>query len=189
MDIQEKRLLTGGRITQGVVRVGNTVRRPTGAYTPFVHSLLCHLEESGFEGAPRVLGIDEQGREVLTFIEGHVPPDLATWSDEQLVQAAELNRRFHDPTGGSVIAGQELDIHTQGRRIRMMCEAYGVREPFDAIGAIETSQRATLERSLRRLRSGGPKTTVAHARESVRWIRSEMAWLKSYRDVLEGAGR
>jgi hypothetical protein len=240
MDIQENGLLTGGRITQGVVRVGNTVRRPTGAHTPFVHSLLRHLEESGFEGAPRVLGIDEQGREILTFIEGDVPPDLATWSDEQLVQAAELIRRFHDATGESAIAGQEevvchndlspcntvfvkgmpsafidfdeaapgsrgqdlgyalwlfldlgaedIDIHTQGTRIRMMCEAYGVGEPFDAIGAIESSQRATLERSLRRLRRGGPKTTVAHARESVRWIRSEMAWLKSYRDVLEGAG-
>jgi hypothetical protein len=81
-----------------------------------------------------------------------------------------------------------VDVRTQGRRIRMMCEAYGVGEPFDAIGAIESSQRATLERSLRRLRSGGPRTTVAHARESVRWILSEMAWLKSYRDVLEGAG-
>jgi hypothetical protein len=241
MDTQEKGLLTGGRITQGVVRVGNTVRRPTGAHTPFVHSLLRHLEERGFEGAPRVLGIDEQGREILTFIEGHVPPDLASWSDEQLVQAAELIRRFHDATAGSAIAGQEevvchndlspcntvfvkgmpsafidfdeaapgscgqdlgyalwlfldlgaedVDIHTQGRRIRMMCEAYGVGERFDAIGAIESSQRATLERSLRRLRRGTPKTTVAHVRESVRWIRSEMAWLKSYRDLLEGVGR
>ena len=106
MDAREK-ILTGGRITQGVVRIGNTVRRPTAPHTPFVHSLLRHLEESGFDGAPRVLGIDEQGREILTFIEGHVPPDLATWSDEQLVRAAELIRRFHDATAGSALAGGE----------------------------------------------------------------------------------
>jgi hypothetical protein len=73
MDAGEKALLTGGRITQGVVRVGNTVRRPTGPHTPFVHSLLRHLEEVGFDGAPRVLGIDEQGREILTFIEETSP--------------------------------------------------------------------------------------------------------------------
>ena len=54
-----------------------------------------------------MLGIDEQGREILTFIEGHVPPDLATWSDEQLVRAAELIRRFHDATAGSALAGGE----------------------------------------------------------------------------------
>ncbi len=52
------------------------MRRPTGPHTPFVHSLLRHLEEGGFEGAPRVLGIDEHRREVLTFIEGHVPQTL-----------------------------------------------------------------------------------------------------------------
>ena len=77
MDAREQ-VLAGGCTTQGVVRIGNTVRRPTGAHTPFVHSLLHHLQESGFDGAPRVLGIDGQGREILTFIEGYVPPDLAT---------------------------------------------------------------------------------------------------------------
>ncbi len=101
------KVLTGGRITQGVVRIGNTVHRPTGPHTKFVHSLLPHLEESGFSGAPRVLGIDEQGQEILTFIEGYVPPDLATWSDVQLVRAAELIRRFHDATAGSTLTVEE----------------------------------------------------------------------------------
>ncbi|MFF1916255.1 hypothetical protein ACFVYE_32640 [Streptomyces sp. NPDC058239] len=35
--------LTGGRITKGVVRVGDTVRRPVGPHSPFVHRLLRHL--------------------------------------------------------------------------------------------------------------------------------------------------
>ena len=239
MDAREQ-VLAGGRITQGVVRIGNTVRRPTGAHTPFVHSLLHHLQESGFDGAPRVLGIDGQGREILTFIEGHVPPDLATWSDKQLVRAAELIRRFHDATAGSAIAGEEevvchndlspcntvfvkgmpsafidfdeaapgsrsqdlgyalwlfldlgaegADIRTQGRRIRIMCDAYGLDDGFDAIGDIALSQQATLERYLGRLRSsGGSESTVAYARDSVRWIREEMAWLEAHWNELEAA--
>ena len=207
MDAREK-LLTGGRITQGVVRIGNTVWRPTGPHTLFVHSLLRHLEEGRFDGTLRVLGIDVQGREILSFIQGHVPQDLATLSDVQLVRAAELIRRFHDATAGSALAGEEevvchndlppcnmvfvngtpsafidfdeaapgsrsqdlgyalwlfldlgaedVDIRTQGRRVRMMCDAYGLDDDgFDAIGAIAQSQQATLERSLGGLRSGG----------------------------------
>ena len=41
-----------------------------GGWTPAVHALLAHLAGTGFTGAPRPLGFDEQGREVLTFLEG-----------------------------------------------------------------------------------------------------------------------
>jgi hypothetical protein len=41
-----------------------------------VQALLSHLHAVGFDGAPRPLGIDERGREVLSFIPGTVPwPD------------------------------------------------------------------------------------------------------------------
>ncbi|MGO1973471.1 MAG: phosphotransferase family protein [Propionibacteriaceae bacterium] len=63
--------LTGGNTTV-VVRVGDTVRRPVGSWTPAVHDLLDHLQEMGFPGAPRVLGIDERDREVLRYVEGDV---------------------------------------------------------------------------------------------------------------------
>lgn len=53
-----------------VRRVGNTIRRPSGPWTPTVHALLHHLERNGFEGAPRVLGIDEEGQEMLSLLEG-----------------------------------------------------------------------------------------------------------------------
>ncbi|MEV1000555.1 hypothetical protein [Nonomuraea sp. NPDC050202] len=55
--------LTGGRHV-GAVRIGETVHRPANPWTPSVHAVLAHLEEVGFEGAPRVLGFDEQGRAV-----------------------------------------------------------------------------------------------------------------------------
>lgn len=85
----------------GIVRVGNTVRRPTGAWTPAVHDLLAHLQRKEFDGAPRVLGVDEQGREVLTFLPGDVVyPDhlyLLTSADA-LAAIAGLIREFHDAT-------------------------------------------------------------------------------------------
>jgi Ser/Thr protein kinase RdoA (MazF antagonist) len=99
--------LTGGWVTAGVVRVGETLRRPTGWSTPFVHALLRHLEHVGFDDAPRVLGVDEQEREILTFLEGEVPSDCRAiiWDDRQLAAAARLLRRFHDATAGTELAG------------------------------------------------------------------------------------
>ncbi len=90
--------LTGGRITPGVVRAGDTVRRPLKPNTGFVHALLLHLERAGFQAAPRFLGIDAQGRETLSFIAGDVPPELGAWNDAQLAAAAKLIRAFHDAT-------------------------------------------------------------------------------------------
>lgn len=55
-----------------VVRVGDTVRRPAGRWTPAVHDLLHHLRAAGFAGSPGVLGIDESDREILEFIPGEV---------------------------------------------------------------------------------------------------------------------
>ena len=64
--------LTGGNVTVGLVRVGDTVRRPAGPWTPAVHALLVHLHDVGFDGAPRSLGLDERGRHVVEWIDGAV---------------------------------------------------------------------------------------------------------------------
>jgi len=85
--------LLGGSMTAGVVRVGDTVRRPVGPWTSAVHSLLRYLEDVGFDGAPRVLGIDQRGREVLTFLPSDPTPN---WSDEALVATGRLVRRLHE---------------------------------------------------------------------------------------------
>jgi Phosphotransferase enzyme family len=95
--------LLGGNATAGVVRVGDTVRRPAGPQTPAVHALLSHLHAVGFDGAPRPLGIDERGREVLSFLPGTVPwPDRFDLLEPRmrLVRAAGLIRRFHDAVTG-----------------------------------------------------------------------------------------
>lgn len=91
-------LLTGGRTTQGVVRIGDTVRRPILRDAAFAHECLLHLERVGFGGAPRFLGVDEDGRQILSFLAGFVPADLGDYTDAQLQSAAALLRQFHDAT-------------------------------------------------------------------------------------------
>lgn len=90
--------LEGGNVSSGVVRVGDTVRRPVGEWTPAVHALLRHLEAVGFTGAPLVLGFDDKGREVLTFIEGVSlsleAPDLLK-SDDMVAKAGSLVADLH----------------------------------------------------------------------------------------------
>jgi Ser/Thr protein kinase RdoA (MazF antagonist) len=103
--------LAGGRVTDGVVRVGDTVRRPTKTSSPFVRDLLSYLEAHGFDGAPRYLGVDECGRQVFSYLEGDVPSELdAELSDEVLVEAARLIRRFHDATVGSDLADEHETV-------------------------------------------------------------------------------
>lgn len=71
------------------------------------------MEESGFQDAPRFLGIDDLGREVLSFVEGWVPDNLDdSLTDGQLPAAAQLLRRFHDATSQtSLTAGTEVVCH------------------------------------------------------------------------------
>ncbi len=72
LDPTEEIPLPGGDVTEGVVRLGDTVRRPLGDHSDQVHLVLRHLEARGFDGAPRLLGIDDRGREILTFVDGEV---------------------------------------------------------------------------------------------------------------------
>jgi hypothetical protein len=92
--------LTGGGVNR-VVRVGITVRRPTGRWTPVVHALLDHLTAVGFSGAPASHGLDGEGREILDFLPGHVPnyplPEYAR-SDDVLLDVGRLLRDYHDAT-------------------------------------------------------------------------------------------
>lgn len=92
--------LEGGGVNV-VSRVGDTVRRPTHPWTPAVHRLLQHLRSEGFTGAPRALGTDDQGREILDFVPGEVgnyPLSEQVRSDGALVSAARLLRAYHDAT-------------------------------------------------------------------------------------------
>lgn len=108
MDDLAEQALEGGCQTAGVVRVGETVRRPLHARSDYVHAVLEHLSRVGFDGAPRLLGIDEQGREMLSHFAGEVPARSPfRLSDARLQSAGRLIRRFHDATAGTPLAGGE----------------------------------------------------------------------------------
>src|SRR5687768_1958609 len=100
---EEHPLVGGMDPAAGVVRLGDTVRRPAGPSSPAVRSLLQHLEDVGFDGAPRFLGVDEEGRDVLTFIEGDVAlPPYPRWAltDDALGDLGRLLRSYHEATIG-----------------------------------------------------------------------------------------
>jgi hypothetical protein len=98
--------LAGGDVTEGVVRVGHTVRRPRGPWSDSVAAYLLHLEQVGFDGAPRYLGVDDQGRDMLDFVEGDVPgqPVTEPWAatPAALIGVAHLLRRLHDASASFV---------------------------------------------------------------------------------------
>src|SRR6266700_3348038 len=120
--------LRGGSVST-VVRVGDTVRRQPGGR--FVHELLGFFERSGWGGAPRFLGLDEQGREILSFVEGYVPWQAAAPAPNNTVYAP-------DGPGLRPVAFIDWDLAAPGRRIHdvaHVCWQYLGLGPGAAIGA------------------------------------------------------
>ena len=135
IDLVPRRNMADGKPPRVRVRTGDTVHRTSYAWSPAVLDLLQHVEREGFEGAPRALGFDDQGREVLTFINGEVArgtefipdeggrfdlllPDFV-WRDEVLVHLGALLRGYHDAAATFPWAG------------RSWC--YEAREPVETI--------------------------------------------------------
>jgi hypothetical protein len=99
--------LPRGDVTDGVVRVGDTVRRPHQPQSLAVAGYLAHLERVGFDGSPRYLGRDAEGRDVLTYLHGEVagdPPEPWAAADDLLASVAVLLRRLHTASVGCPIA-------------------------------------------------------------------------------------
>ncbi len=99
--------LWGGRV-QTVRRAGNAVVRSAPARSAFVHRLLGHFAAQGWDGAPRVLGVDGDD-EILSFMDGEVPwqQPIPSWAitDDALLALAALVRDVHDLTAGTPLAG------------------------------------------------------------------------------------
>ncbi|MEJ3747526.1 phosphotransferase [Actinomycetes bacterium KLBMP 9797] len=94
--------LPGGN-TVGAVLTGDVVRKQASPSTPTVHALLRHLEDAGFDAAPRALGIDDQGRQLLSYLPGETVGARSRWpawayTDSMLIQVGRWIRRVHDAT-------------------------------------------------------------------------------------------
>lgn len=91
--------LEGGNSNSTVVKIGNTVRRAMGPSSQSVHRLLHFLKNEGFQGSPRVLGVDDEDREILTYLPGSCSITEDAWSSEEiLVSAATLLKQLHEIT-------------------------------------------------------------------------------------------
>ena len=124
--------LDGGIANAGLVfRVGPHVLRPASPHSASIHAFLRAVRQAGFAGAPSPVGIDEDGRERLVFIEGEVPlapyPDWSQ-SDAALASIAALLRRLHDaarrfdprgltwadrladPAGGTLVCHNDVEL-------------------------------------------------------------------------------
>jgi phosphotransferase family enzyme len=91
--------LPGGNVA-GAVRVGDTVRRATGPWTPAVHALLDYLADR-IPHVPKVLGFDQAGREILSYlpgqvVDGHTQP----LTEGQLDSLVRWTRTLHDAVRG-----------------------------------------------------------------------------------------
>ena len=119
--------LVGGDVNVGenvVVRVGDTVRRPQSDRADAIHALLRHFESVGFDGAPRFLGIDERGREVLTFVEGEPALAPVPADDRVVADLGRLLRRMHDAQDGLALppgVGWPADLPAQATPVAVIC--------------------------------------------------------------------
>jgi hypothetical protein len=107
------------------VRIGNTVQRPTGPWSPQVHGLLEYLRAAGFTAAPALHEVTADGYEILDFLPGEVcnyPVSEAAASLEALHSAAQLLRAYHDHTTdylpGVALEGWQLP---SGRPVEVIC--------------------------------------------------------------------
>ena len=93
--------MVAGRVTE-FLRVGDEVLRPATANSESMSELLEHLEASGFEGAPRVVGSEPDGAVRLTWIEGWVPEEGEGWKldAEALESVGRLLRKYHESVRG-----------------------------------------------------------------------------------------
>jgi hypothetical protein len=96
----DEEVLAGGIANAGAVtRIGEYVLRPSNPHSESIHRFLSSLRAAGFEGASMPVGVDDDGRERLVFIDGDVPvPPYAGWAqdDRALGSVTTLMRRFHD---------------------------------------------------------------------------------------------
>jgi hypothetical protein len=92
--------LTGGAIN-AVTRRGNIVYRTGGPWVPAIHAVLDYLDARGFPYAPKALGVDEQGRELISYLPGSSmmrPWQPVMFTDQALVQATRMLRELHAAT-------------------------------------------------------------------------------------------
>lgn len=104
--------LSGGNNALEVVRVGDTVRRTRDVGAAFAAQVLTRLESVGYPHAPRHLGIDEHGRDILGFIPGNTTDHPTQRAHGAYAVGGRMLRQLHEATAGHLLAADhECVIH------------------------------------------------------------------------------
>src|SRR5207245_171495 len=148
--------LRGGAVTE-VVRVGDTVRRPPGPRAAYVRELLRFLEQRGWSAAPRYLGVDDKGRETLTFVSGEVP-----WQ-------------------------QPVSMRSDAGLVRLVCDAYGLGDRTELLDTVLWWQDRCWRGIEAEAAAGDPAKRALLERGIPATIRTEHAWVVANRVTLESA--
>jgi hypothetical protein len=120
---EKEEMLTGGNVSN-VYRSGDTVRRELKPDSTKIHKLLKHLENKGFNYAPKFLGIDEKGREILSFIEGEAgnhPLKEYMWSDDVLKEIAKMLRFYHDAVSDFPLSDEWKPMDNTPEKMEVIC--------------------------------------------------------------------
>jgi len=120
---EKAEMLIGGNISN-VYRYGDTVRREIKPDSPKIHKLLKHLENKDYSYAPKFLGIDERGRETLSFIEGEAgnyPLKEYMWSNDILKEIAKMLRIYHDAVSDFPIEENWQPIDNTPQSFEVLC--------------------------------------------------------------------
>ncbi|MEV9501114.1 phosphotransferase [Bacillus safensis] len=116
-------LLIGGNVSN-VYRSGDTVRREVKSDNINIRKLLKHLEKKNFSYAPKFLGVDEKGREILSFIEGvagHDPLKEYMCSHHALKELARMLRLYHDAVCDFPISDDWERMDNTPNNIEVVC--------------------------------------------------------------------
>lgn len=104
--------LTGGNMNT-VLRRGDVVLRTAGPWTPTIHRLLRHLLARGIDWLPKPLGVDEHGRERLSFLPGRVPNyplPAYVWTERVLSDSARRLAEVHRASADFDLAGASWQL-------------------------------------------------------------------------------
>lgn len=126
-----------GGADEGAVLVDGTVRRPHRPWTPTVQHLLGHLGTRGFAGAPRPLGFDDLGREVVSFLPGRTVGDHVPWpdwvhTDDALHQVARWLRDYHRAVA-DYVPPADASWRDGGRWAPGLLIGHGDPAPYNAV--------------------------------------------------------
>ncbi len=121
----QKEVLHGGR-TGKISKDEDKVIRPGNDWTLHVQSFLAFMHENGFHNIPKPYGINGNGMEMVSFVDGTVyndrlPDEILT--DEILAQVANLLRRYHDIGEKYVqrLTGEEVWMLPKRLPVEVMC--------------------------------------------------------------------